>query len=185
MPGARITRLAGGSDAATAALMAAQFDRRLPAEVGAQGPAFDAAVIANPATADAAAAAGLAAARRLPILYVGADSIPRATTNALSSLNIDKTLVIGGSDKVSDAVVAQLPAPTRLGGADQYATSKAVVGESQARGMPHNVVYVADGAQADGRGAARRRGSPRDRDPDAGARRRCTRRPRARPRASG
>jgi len=36
---------------------------------------------------------------------------------------------------------------TRLGGADQYATSRAVVVESKARGLPENVVYFADGAK--------------------------------------
>jgi len=143
----QITRLSSDSDAATAARIAAEFDRRLPAERAAEFPAFDAAVIANPASPDAAAAAGLAAARRLPILYVGAGSIPAETASALSSLKITKTLVIGGSDTVSAAVLSQLPSPTRLGGADQYETSRAVVAESKARGLPSNAVYVADGAQ--------------------------------------
>src|SRR5205085_952092 len=36
---------------------------------------------------------------------------------------------------------------TRLGGADIYGTSQAVVTESKARGLPSNIVYVADGSQ--------------------------------------
>jgi hypothetical protein len=41
--------------------------------------------------------------------------------------------------------MAALPGTaTRLGGADQYATSLAVAGQSVARGLPSNVVYVAD-----------------------------------------
>ena len=143
----QIVRLSGGSDAATAALMADQFDRRRPAERDADGPAFDAAIIANPASPDAAAAVGLAAARRLPILYVGPNSVPSETQAALSSLDIDQTLVIGGTQAVSDSVLGQLPSARRLGGADQYATSRAVVAESRARGLPGNIVYVADGSK--------------------------------------
>jgi len=147
VPSGQITRVSGANDAATAALIAARMDERLPAEQTANSPAFDAAVIANPASPDAAAVAGLAAARRLPILYVGANSVPQETTDALASLDINKTLVIGGPSSVSDTVLGPLPSPTRLGGADQYGTSQAVVTESKARGLPGNVVYVADGSQ--------------------------------------
>ena len=152
LPG-QVKRLSGASDAATAALIPAEFDYRLQAEKDADVPGFDAAVIANPASPDAAAAVGLAAARRLPILYVGVDSIPAETTAELNALDIRKALVVGGPDDVSPAVITQLQAlpkltqgAQRLGGADQYETSRAVVGESVDRGLPTNVVYVADGA---------------------------------------
>lgn len=143
----QVTRVQGADAPSTAALTAAQFDRRFPAEKAAGTPAFDAAVIANPASPDASAASALAAARRLPILYVGAGAVPPATAAALSSLNINKTLVVGGPQWVSDGVLRQLPGVSRLGGANQYATSRAVVAESRARGLPSNIVYVADGAR--------------------------------------
>ncbi|MGI8624312.1 MAG: cell wall-binding repeat-containing protein, partial [Solirubrobacteraceae bacterium] len=141
----QVTRVSGSGQAETAAQIASKFDRRLDAEKTAGSPAFDAAVIANPNSPDAGAAAGLAAARRLPILYVSKDTLPGATDSALKSLKIDKTLVIGGPQQISDSVMGQLPSPTRLGGADQYETSRAVAAESGARGLPSNVVYVADG----------------------------------------
>jgi len=144
---AQITRLSGDGDAGTAAAMAGQMDRRTDSEKAARSPAFDAAVIANPAGPHAVAASGLAAARRLPILYVSANAVPPATSAALASLNINKTLVIGGSDQVSESVKNQLPAATRLGGANQFETSKAVVAESLTRGLPGNIVYAADGAK--------------------------------------
>ena len=144
IPVASVVRVSGGSDAATAAQIAALMDARSPAEKAANVPAFDAAVIANPASPHAAAVAGLAAARRLPVLYADGNSIPAATQAALQSLNIDKTLVIGNSSVVTDA---GLPSPTRLGGATQYETSQAVVNESKARGLPTNVVAAADGAR--------------------------------------
>ncbi len=143
----QVTRIAGNGDAGTAAAMAALMDKRSQFEKDAAVPAFDAAVIANPAGPDAAAAAGLAAARRLPILYVTTDAIPPQTSAALSSLSIDTTLVIGGAAQVGATVRDGLPTSTRLGGADQYGTSEAVVDESRRRGLPANVVYVADGGQ--------------------------------------
>jgi len=57
-------------------------------------------------------------------------------------------LVIGDAAVVSDAVMSQLPAPTRLGGADAYGTSRAVLSESRRRGVPDNIVYTTDGKSA-------------------------------------
>ncbi|MBA3740520.1 MAG: cell wall-binding repeat-containing protein, partial [Chloroflexi bacterium] len=146
---ANVQRVEGASDAATAAAIATRMDQRLQVDLDANRPAFDAVVIANPASPDAAVAAGLAAARRLPFLYVTADAIPSSTSDALAALDIDKTLVIGDTNDVSSAVETALPGTaTRLGGADVYATSKAVVAESKARGLPSNVVYVADGTKS-------------------------------------
>ena len=143
----KITRIPG-DNAGIAQGIATAMDVRTAAEKTAAVPAFDAAVIANPTGPDAAAATALAAARRLPLLYVSAGATPAQTSAALTSLNITKTLVIGGPGQVSDAVMAALPSPTRLGGADQYATSRAVATESVvARGLPSNIVYVADGAR--------------------------------------
>jgi hypothetical protein len=50
---------------------------------------------------------------------------------------------------VESALDTMLGAPnvTRLGGADQYATSQAVVSASVALGLPDNVVYTADGSR--------------------------------------
>jgi putative cell wall-binding protein len=154
VPAGAIKRLGAASDSATAALIAAEMDKRSALNKDTAAPAFDAAIIANPASPDAAAAAGLAAARRLPFLYVGADSVPAETLSALGSLDIEKALIIGGPNSVSENVRAQVGNAigsvgnaTRLGGANQYATSQAVVTESKARGLPDNVVYFADGAK--------------------------------------
>jgi len=143
---AKVTRLAGNGDAGVAAAVAAAFDRRAAGEKVALQPAFDAAVIANSAGPDYVAASALAAARRLPILYVNAGSIPAETSAALSALNIDRTLVIGDASQVSDSTMAALPGTaTRLGGGDRYATSRAVVAASLSRGLPSNIVYAASG----------------------------------------
>ncbi len=140
-------RIGTGSDTANAALIAQTLDRRSPADRDAGTPAFDAAIIANRKSPDASAVSALAAARRLPVLFVGPDSVPAATAAALTSLSINRTLVIGGPQAVSNAVMAQLPSPKRLGGANQYSTSRTVVAESKRRGMPTNIAYVADGVR--------------------------------------
>ena len=147
VPADKVTRLAGASPADTARLVALAMDRRTDAAKAAGTPAFDAAVVVNPASPDAGAAAGLAANRRLPILFADQNAVPQATTNALGALSITNTLVVGGAGSVSDAVLASLPGAKRLGGADPYAVSRAVVTESVARGLPTNMVYVADGQQ--------------------------------------
>jgi putative cell wall-binding protein len=149
VPSDQITRIAASAAADKAKQIALALDRRSATDKTAGLPAFDAVVIANDTSPDASAASTLAVNRRLPVLYVGRNAIPTATTDALAALNITKTLVVGGPGAVSDAVVAQLASagrnPTRLGGADQYATSVAVLQESIARGLPTNQVFVADG----------------------------------------
>ncbi len=146
----KVKRMAGSSAAETAKLIATSLDTRSQLEKVAEPPradspkapaprpAFAAAIITNPATADAAPASALAASLRLPVLFVDRDAIPQATTDALSSLAITSTLVLGGEDSVADSVVRALPAPKRL------ADATAIALESVARGLPTNVVYLAN-----------------------------------------
>jgi hypothetical protein len=110
------------------------------------------AVIANPGTPDAASASALAAALRLPILFVDSrTTLPPPTAAAISSLGIKKALIVGGGGSVNTGVEGALGTllgagnVRRLDGADQYAVSNAVLTEAKTRGLPANVVYVADG----------------------------------------
>ncbi len=144
---AGIIRIAGSSRESTAALIAAATDRRTPDQKTAGRAAFDAAVIVNPRSPDAAAASVLAANRRLPVLYVDAGSVPAATADALKTLGIPRTLVIGGARSIQTEVLAGLPSPQRLAGRDALGTSRAVMGESRRRGLPTNIVYAADAAR--------------------------------------
>lgn len=57
---------------------------------------------------------------------------------------IATTLVIGGPESVSDAVLAQLPSARRLGGADAEAVSLSVAREMKERGLPSDIGYVTD-----------------------------------------
>ncbi len=146
-PDLEIERLGGADAASKGRAIAQELDRRNQLERDQGMPAFNAVTVVNPDSPDAAAVAGLAAARRLPVLFVNRDSIPADTGAVFNdpSLNINKALVIGGNGVVSDGVAGQLPAPERLGGPDQYATSREVVAESLRRGLPDNIAYFSNG----------------------------------------
>jgi putative cell wall-binding protein len=124
------------------------------------------AVIVNPGTPEAASAAALAAALKLPILFVDSRiTIPGPTQAAMNTLGIKKVLIVGGTGAVNAPVetalgtflggagnVTRLACPVPANGctpatADQYTTSQAVVAEALTLGLPGNSVYVADGGR--------------------------------------
>jgi hypothetical protein len=124
-----------------------------PLPVGTGGPE---AVIANPGTPEAAAASALAASLKLPILFVDSrNTVPGPTSAAITSLGIKKLLIVGGTGSVNATVATNLglvPGVTTVtrvngSGAEPYSTSEAVLNEAKTRGLPANVVYVADGAR--------------------------------------
>jgi putative cell wall-binding protein len=149
VPSGQIVRVGGANPAALAANVANAMDRRRPTDKTAGLNAFDAVIIADPASPDAAAAAELASARRLPYLFVNGNSIPPETSAALAALNINLAYVVGGPNVVGDGAVSQLAStgrnPQRFGGPNQYATSGAIVQESVREGEPANQVFLADG----------------------------------------
>lgn len=147
VPAEGIERIEGSDAADTARLIAQELDQRGDLAKVEGTPAFDAAVIVNPSKPHAYAASVLAANRRLPFLFTDENELPQATKDALAALNIDKTLVIGGSDSVGASVLAELPNPERVGSNRLYVTSQQVAEESVLRGLPTNIVYVADGTR--------------------------------------
>ncbi len=142
-----VTRLTGATPADLAKAIAGALDVRTDAQKASKLPAFNAAVAVNPDAADAPAGIAFAAANRYPILYVSSDGLPAATSDAFNDTAIQNTWVVGGTGSISDAIMAKMPTAKRLGGDDLAATSTAVVNELKARGMPVNVVYVADSAK--------------------------------------
>jgi putative cell wall-binding protein len=142
-----VTRLSGATAADVAAAVAKALDSRSASDSAKGTPAADEAVVVNPDSSDAGAAVGLAAALRYPVLFVSHDAVPSATASALQSLAISHVLVVGNATSVSDATVGQLSGATRLAGSDASATSVAVAAEARTRGVPANVVFVADPAR--------------------------------------
>jgi putative cell wall-binding protein len=143
----QVIRLEGATPADIGKAVASALDLRSDVDRSAKKPAAAAAVVVNPDSPDGAAALGLAAALRFPVLFATKDDVPAATTDAINALNIPKTYVVGSSASVSDAAMAKLPQATRLAGADAAATSMAVAKQAAASNVPVNVVYVADQAQ--------------------------------------
>jgi putative cell wall-binding protein len=165
-------RINGNDSADTARRVALLLDGRDDAARAAGTPAFDTAVIVNPAAPDAATGSALAATLRLPVLFTQRDTVPPATADALAALAVRSTLVVGGPDSVGAGVVSRLPGAKRLGGTDPTLTSEAVAREAVARGLPANVVYVVDGErpadQATVGAAVARLGGIMLAEPDAG-----------------
>jgi putative cell wall-binding protein len=132
---------------------AAETARRI-AELLRPLPGAAEAVIANPKTPEAAAAASLAAALKLPILFVDErTTIPAPTSRAIASLGIKKLLIVGGTGSVNATVASALGTAVgaanikRLGGATPSEVGESVLAEARSRGLPSNVLYVADGAR--------------------------------------
>ena len=141
IPQDQVIRLAGPTAADTAAAIATAMDRRTALQKTSGIPAFDAAVVVNPASPDAAAISVLAANRRFPVLLTGANALPAATAQALRDLGITRTIVIGTNRWVNASVLTALPTPQRLGGSNAVATSRVVVAQSRRWGLPTNIVF--------------------------------------------
>lgn len=139
-----VVRLEGASAAEIGRAVAGALDIRSDADRGKGTPAAAAAVVVNADSEDGAAALGMAAALRYPVLFATKDDVPAATAEAVKALNIQKTYVVGGPGSIGDAAMAKLPGATRLGGADAGATGMAVAKVAAGLNVPVNVVYVAD-----------------------------------------
>lgn len=129
--GFNIQRIGGNNRYETAALIASEL------------PPTDTAIIANGENFPDALAIGPYAARNgYPILLIGTNSIPKATSEALEG--ISKTIIVGGPAAISNSVEEQLGLhnPGRIFGADRYETATAIVKELE---IPTQKVYVATG----------------------------------------
>lgn len=142
-----VTRIAGADRYATAAEVAKEM---ATLRAAANKPPITSVMIASGDDThliDATTASGPASATGRPILLAAADTLPAPTAAELSALKPTSSFVLGTSAVISDAVAAQLPAPTRLGGADRYATAVAVANQFASQvGLAH--IDVASGANA-------------------------------------
>jgi putative cell wall-binding protein len=127
--GFTVTRVAGADRFATAAAVSTAADAK--ASAPAVGGLDTALIASGTSFADALAGSPAAANGKLPLLLVNADSVPQATTDAITSLGIKKVVILGGTVPVSDTVANQLAtqtgnAVTRLAGANRFATAAAI-----------------------------------------------------------
>lgn len=119
-----VRRIAGADRTSTAALVAERVvaDRNnRTALVTRAGP--------DSAWSDALAAGAYGARYGSPLLLTDSNHLSPATAAAIVALRIERTIVIGGTDAVSDRVMQQLPNPRRVAGAERAATAAAVARE--------------------------------------------------------
>ena len=134
------SRLAGPDRFATAVeISRAAFPSGAPVVVIANGLSFPDALSAGPAAVQLGG----------PVLLVGPTSIPSAVRAELNRLRPQRIIVVGGTGVVSGSVASELRSfastrsVTRLGGADRYATSRAIAEFAFPRASE---AYVATGA---------------------------------------
>jgi len=113
--GKTVHRIAGADRYETAAMVAEADD---------SGDAPEQVFIASGTSlADALAAGPVAWARNYPILLTDPNTVPAATSEALSTLGTTNRVVLGSSSSVSDAVYSTVAGTERLGGANRQETA--------------------------------------------------------------
>jgi alpha-tubulin suppressor-like RCC1 family protein/putative cell wall-binding protein len=89
---------------------------------------------------DALAVSSVAAHSHIPILLTDKDLIPDSTRQALKTMGVTETIIVGGNGVVGTTVESNLPMPTRFSGNDRYATAIAI---ANGMGVDPNLVYLA------------------------------------------
>lgn len=116
--GLNVIRLGGGDRYGTASLVAYQ--------VGSDGRAILAYGENFP---DALAVSPWAAVNNIPILLTTTDSLPKDTEEAIRSLNVKKTIIVGGEGVISSSVSSILPGNSRIAGKNRYETATLILQE--------------------------------------------------------
>ncbi len=142
-----VRRLAGATRIDTAAAVATEGGR----PVGTVGGRRTAVVASATTFADAMVAAPVAAALGLPTLLTHPDDLPPATSDALTALDVEQVLLIGGTAAVSPDVLGRLQQAghdvVRLAGATRQDTAAAVAGWAHdTLGWQPAVVHLASGS---------------------------------------
>lgn len=132
-----VTRLAGADRYATAANAAMTYPSGVQTAYIATGSDFP----------DALAGASRAGALSSPVLLTRTDNLPASTAAALTHLDPDNIVVLGGTEAIDDDVLAALEAytdgtVTRVAGTDRYETAALLSGDYDP-GV--NAVFVATG----------------------------------------
>lgn len=135
--GLEVDRVGGADRYATAALAAAD------AEPG--GTVY---VASGEEFADALAVGPVSAVDDSPLLLTRATHLPQATRAALQDLDPERIVLVGGSARVSDEVLAELNsiAPTdRIGGTYRYETAALLADAHPQSGFTSTTAFVAPG----------------------------------------
>lgn len=104
------------------------------------------------AWADAVAGGGWAAASGTPVLLTPGDAVHPAVQAALADFRTTSTVLLGGTDALSDEVVGGVPNARRVAGGDRTATAAAIATDLWRWGTSRFVLF--DGYAPDGWTAA-------------------------------
>jgi putative cell wall-binding protein len=86
----------------------------------------------NKAYPDALSISSWAAFNGVPILYAdGTHTLPEATAKALRELNVNRTILVGGTAVLPQSLEDLVPNPERYGGVDRYVTNSQVLSKLQ------------------------------------------------------
>jgi putative cell wall-binding protein len=91
---------------------------------------------------DALAVSSWAAQNGVPILLAETNTLPAATREALTALQVTDTVITGGTGVISAQVASQLPGPTRYGGDNRYETAVDLI---NGLGQATDTIFVATG----------------------------------------
>ncbi|WP_370328409.1 S8 family serine peptidase [Euzebya sp.] len=117
------TRLAGPSRVETAVAIADEVRDRYPGGGTVAVARADGGNSPTAQWADALSGGAWAADTTTPLVVTGTDQLHPAVAEALDRWGTTSTVVFGGTAAISDAVVDQLPSPTRIAGAERAATA--------------------------------------------------------------
>lgn len=133
-----VTRLSGINRFETSSKIAEQVKAKL-------GTVSSVAVATGMCYADALSISSIAAKAGMPILLTEKSSLPDSVSNFIKdNSSITKSYVVGGTGVVNDTVKGLLPAATRLGGSDRYATNVAVMDQFKDK-LDFNKTFIAVG----------------------------------------
>lgn len=128
-----VTRLGGVDRYETSVKIAEQLDN--PKQL---------AVTTGDNFSDALSIAPFAALKNMPILLVPKNYVPNSVKRYLSTVNIDRTYIIGGTDIISNTVSASFNNVSRIGGADKYARNISVI-KAFSSNIYWHTIYIATG----------------------------------------
>lgn len=146
--GSYVTRVGGAGRYATSALAVTTL---ADAQVGTVDSLPTAILASGTANADALAAGPLSFAWGLPVLLTAATQLSPEISAVISDYGIKQLIVLGGTDRVSDAVVAQATAAgvgrvKRIAGKNRYETAALLYGMAGSTFTgPDGTRYVAQG----------------------------------------
>lgn len=129
--GISVKRLSGSTRYATAAKVAGEMTR-----------SSTALVVNGFVDADGMAAISYASAKKYPILFTNDSTLNGSTSNAIKSLGIKNTIVIGGTSSISNSLYNKLPNPSRISGKNRYNLS---VNLAKKTGLSTGYTFVTNG----------------------------------------